>query len=240
MRISNEVKKEIRAGYQKAARPRQYITEACQRYGLKRETVRKIIGLRTRDPEGVEGQRPEDWPPYEEAGGQERAEQSLAPTVRQPKKSGNPNGRPRRLGPGVEKLVVEDLKRGMLLRECAVRYGCSLDTVHRIRKRHLGEIFPGGNAPKAGRPTLSQAEAAFMLADMQQGMTVAAAAKKYGCCEATVIRIRKKFGFAKSGVPGTPPPARTAEGRAGGAEPRPYGKAKEPMRGTEPYNSKED
>lgn len=50
MRISEENKKKIRAGYRKAAKPRAYITRVCEKYGLRRETVRKIIGLRTRDP----------------------------------------------------------------------------------------------------------------------------------------------------------------------------------------------
>lgn len=68
MRISEENKKKIRAGYRKAAKPRAYITRVCEKYGLRRETVRKIIGLRTRDPmlEEAEGKPTVPSWPYDE------------------------------------------------------------------------------------------------------------------------------------------------------------------------------
>lgn len=68
MRISEENKKKIRAGYRKAAKPRAYITKMCEKYGLRRETVRKIIGLRTRDPmlEEAEGKPTVPSWPYDE------------------------------------------------------------------------------------------------------------------------------------------------------------------------------
>ena len=68
MRISEENKKKIRAGYRKAAKPRAYITQMCKKYGLRRETVRKIIGLRTRDPmlEEAEGKPTVPSWPYDE------------------------------------------------------------------------------------------------------------------------------------------------------------------------------
>lgn len=68
MRISEENKKKIRAGYRKAAKPRAYITRMCEKYGLRRETVRKIIGLRTRDPmlEEAEGKPTVASWPYDE------------------------------------------------------------------------------------------------------------------------------------------------------------------------------
>ena len=146
MRISNEVKKEIRAGYQKAARPRQYITEACQKYGLKRETVRKIIGLHTRDPilEEAEGKPTvASWPYDEWAWG--GAAQDGADVVVDGKawkgKKGRlfrvkPSGRPRAFGGEVEQAILADLRQGMTTKDAAARHGCSEDTVRRIRRRN--------------------------------------------------------------------------------------------------------
>ena len=146
MRISNEVKKEIRAGYQKAARPRQYITEACQKYGLKRETVRKIIGLRTRDPmlEEAEGKPTVASWPYDEWawGGAERdgADVVVYGEARKGKKGRlfrvKPSGRPRVFGGEAEQAILADLRQGMATKDAAARHGCSEDTVLRIRRRN--------------------------------------------------------------------------------------------------------
>lgn len=146
MRISNEVKKEIRAGYQKAARPRQYITEACQKYGLKRETVRKIIGLRTRDPmlEEAEGKPTVASWPYDEWawGGAERdgADVVVYGEERKGKKGRlfrvKPSGRPRVFGGEAEQAILADLRQGMATKDAAARHGCSEDTVRRIRRRN--------------------------------------------------------------------------------------------------------
>ena len=146
MRISNEVKKEIRAGYQKAARPRQYITEACQKYGLKRETVRKIIGLRTRDPmlEEAEGKPTVASWPYDEWtwGGVARdgADVVVYGEARKGKKERlfrvKPSGRPRVFGGKEEQAILADLRQGMATKDAAARHGCSEDTVRRIRRRN--------------------------------------------------------------------------------------------------------
>lgn len=146
MRISNEVKKEIRAGYQKAARPRQYITEACQKYGLKRETVRKIIGLRTCDPmlEEAEGKPTVASWPYDEWawGGAERdgADVVVYGEERKGKKGRlfrvKPSGRPRVFGGEAEQAILADLRQGMATKDAAARHGCSEDTVRRIRRRN--------------------------------------------------------------------------------------------------------
>lgn len=146
MRISNEVKKEIRAGYQKAARPRQYITEACQKYGLKRETVRKIIGLRTRDPmlEEAEGKPTVASWPYDEWawGGAERdgADVVVYGEARKGKNGRlfrvKPSGRPRVFGGEAEQAILADLRQGMATKDAAARHGCSEDTVRRIRRRN--------------------------------------------------------------------------------------------------------
>ena len=146
MRISNEVKKEIRAGYQKAARPRQYITEACQKYGLKRETVRKIIGLRTRDPmlEEAEGKPTVASWPYDEWawGGAERdgADVVVYGEARKGKKGRlfrvKPSGRPRVFGGEAEQAILADLRQGMATKDAAARHRCSEDTVRRIRRRN--------------------------------------------------------------------------------------------------------
>lgn len=146
MRISNEVKKEIRAGYQKAARPRQYITEACQKYGLKRETVRKIIGLHTRDPmlEEAEGKPTvASWPYDEWAWGgvaRDGADVVVYGEARKGKKGRlfrvKPSGRPRVFGGEVEQAILADLRQGMATKDVAARHGCSEDTVLRIRRRN--------------------------------------------------------------------------------------------------------
>ena len=146
MRISNEVKKEIRAGYQKAARPRQYITEACQKYGLKRETVRKIIGPHTRDPmlEEAEGKPTvASWPYDEWAWGgvaRDGADVVVYGEARKGKKGrvfrGKPSGRPRVFGGEAEQAILADLRQGMATKDAAARHGCSEDTVRRIRRRN--------------------------------------------------------------------------------------------------------
>ncbi len=146
MRISNEVKKEIRAGYQKAARPRQYITEACQKYGLKRETVRKIIGLHTRDPmlEEAEGKPTvASWPYDEWAWGgvaRDGADVVVYGEARKGKKGRlfrvKPSGRPRVFGGEAEQAILADLRQGMATKDAAARHGCSEDTVRRIRRRN--------------------------------------------------------------------------------------------------------
>lgn len=146
MRISNEVKKEIRSGYQKAARPRQYITEACQKYGLKRETVRKIIGLHTRDPmlEEAEGKPTvASWPYDEWAWGgvaRDGADVEAYGEARKGKKGRlfrvKPSGRPRVFGGEEEQAILADLRQGMATKDAAARHGCSEDTVRRIRRRN--------------------------------------------------------------------------------------------------------
>lgn len=198
MPVSKELARQIHREFCQAARPQQYITEACEKYGLTRAEVRKAIGLRTRDPEEEEGRRPEDWPPYEEAEGQERAEQSPAPTVRQPKKSGNPNGRPRTVDGAAERTLVEDLKNGMPTSEAAVKYGCCRDTVRRIRNRHAEELAACGNVRRRGcvRAFTLDTEVQ-MINDMLDGMTVMEVTQKYACSEATVWRIRKRHGFCE-------------------------------------------
>lgn len=165
MRISNEVKKEIRAGYRKAAKPRAYITKMCEKYGLRRETVRKIIGLRTRDPmlEEAEGKPTVASWPYDEWawGGTGRADAGggvygeAVPAGGSPRSCGaplvneggkrrkrgrvftiKPSGRPRVFGGDVEQAILADLRQGMATKDAAARHGCSEDTVRRIRRRN--------------------------------------------------------------------------------------------------------
>ena len=93
---------------------------------------------------------------------------------------------------------MDDLKQGMTLRATAAKYGCCTDTIYRIRKRHLQELYPDGDAPRGGRPALSRERTLKMLEDMRQGMTIAKAAVVYGCSEATVVRIRHRYGMTKN------------------------------------------
>lgn len=161
MRISEENKKKIRAGYRKAAKPRAYITRVCEKYGLRRETVRKIIGLRTRDPmlEEAEGK------PTVRAGRMTNRHGGGAggggvwgsgacgglprpcgatPLVNEGgkgRKRGRvftikPSGRPRVFGGEVEQAILADLRQGMAAKDAAARHGCSEDTVRRIRRRN--------------------------------------------------------------------------------------------------------
>ena len=146
MRISEENKKKIWAGYRKAAKPRAYITRVCEKYGLRRETVRKIIGLRTRDPmlEEAEGKPTVPSCPYDEWawGGAERdgADVVVDGTARKGKKGRlfrvKPSGRPRVFGGEVEQAILADLRQGMATKDAAARHGCSEDTVRRIRRRN--------------------------------------------------------------------------------------------------------
>lgn len=146
MRISEENKKKIRAGYRKAAKPRTYITRVCEKYGLRRETVRKIIGLRTRDPmlEEAEGKPTVPSWPYDEWawGGAERdgADVVVDGKARKGKKGRlfrvKPSGRPRVFGGEVEQAILADLRQGMATKDAAARHGCSEDTVRRIRRRN--------------------------------------------------------------------------------------------------------
>lgn len=161
MRISEENKKKIRAGYRKAAKPRAYITRICEKYGLRRETVRKIIGLRTRDPmlEEAEGKPTVPSWPYDEwawggAGGGVYGEAVPAGDSPRPcgatplvneggkgRKRGRvftikPSGRPRVFGGEVERAILADLRQGMATKDAAARHGCSEDTVRRIRRRN--------------------------------------------------------------------------------------------------------
>ena len=167
MRISEENKKKIRAGYRKAAKPRAYITKMCEKYGLRRETVRKIIGLRTRDPmlEEAEGKLTVASWPYDEWawGGTMRADagggaygealltgglpSSAAAAAPSPSGEGRkrrgrvftikPSGRPRVFGGEVERAILADLRQGMATKDVAARHGCSEDTVRRIRRRNV-------------------------------------------------------------------------------------------------------
>ena len=161
MRISEENKKKIRAGYRKAAKPRAYITRMCEKYGLRRETVRKIIGLRTRDPmlEEAEGKPTVASWPYDEwawggaardgadvglygeavpAGGLPSSAAAAAPSPSGEGKRGRvkPSGRPRVFGGEVEQAILADLRQGMATKDAAARHGCSEDTVRRIRRRN--------------------------------------------------------------------------------------------------------
>lgn len=161
MRISEENKKKIRAGYRKAAKPRAYITRMCEKYGLRRETVRKIIGLRTRDPmlEEAEGKPTVPSWPYDEwawggvarggadvglyeevvpAGGLPSSAAAEAPSPEGEGKRGRvkPSGRPRVFGGEVEQAILADLRQGMATKDAAARHGCSEDTVRRIRRRN--------------------------------------------------------------------------------------------------------
>lgn len=146
MRISEENKKKIRTGYRKAAKPRAYITRVCEKYGLRRETVRKIIGLRTRDPmlEEAEGKPTVPSWPYDEWawGGAERdgADVVVDGKARKGKKGWlfrvKPSGRPRVFGGEVEQAILADLRQGMATKDAAARHGCSEDTVRRIRRRN--------------------------------------------------------------------------------------------------------
>ena len=163
MRISEENKKKIRAGYRKAAKPRAYITKMCEKYGLRRETVRKIIGLRTRDPmlEEAEGKPTVPSWPYDEwawggeerdgadvglygevvpAGGLPSSADAAAPSPEGEGKRGRvkPSGRPRVFGGEVEQAILADLRQGMATKDAAARHGCSEDTVRRIRRRNEG------------------------------------------------------------------------------------------------------
>ena len=161
MRISEENKKKIRAGYRKAAKPRAYITKMCEKYGLRRETVRKIIGLRTRDPvlEEADGKPTVPSWPYDEwawggaardgadvglygevvpAGGLPSSAAAAAPSPEGEGKRGRvkPSGRPRVFGGEVEQAILADLRQGMATKDAAARHGCSEDTVRRIRRRN--------------------------------------------------------------------------------------------------------
>ena len=146
MRISEENKKRIRAGYRKAAKPRAYITQMCEKYGLRRETVRKIIGLRTRDPmlEEAEGKPTVPSWPYDEWawGGVARdgADVVVYGEARKGKKGRlfrvKPSGRPRVFGGEAEQAILADLRQGMATKDAAARHGCSEDTVRRIRRRN--------------------------------------------------------------------------------------------------------
>ena len=161
MRISEENKKKIRAGYRKAAKPRAYITRMCEKYGLRRETVRKIIGLRTRDPmlEEAEGKPTVASWPYDElawggverdgadvglygevvpAGGLPSSAAAAAPSPEGEGKRGRvkPSGRSRVFGGEVEQAILADLRQGMATKDAAARHGCSEDTVRRIRRRN--------------------------------------------------------------------------------------------------------
>lgn len=161
MRISEENKKKIRAGYRKAAKPRAYITKMCEKYGLRRETVRKIIGLRTRDPmlEEAEGKPTVASWPYDEwawggaardgadvglygevvpAGGLPSSAAAAATSPEGEGKRGRvkPSGRPRVFGVEVEQAILADLRQGMATKDAAARHGCSEDTVRRIRRRN--------------------------------------------------------------------------------------------------------
>lgn len=146
MRISEENKKKIRAGYRKAAKPRAYITKMCEKYGLRRETVRKIIGLRTRDPmlEEAEGKPTvASWPYDEWAWGgvaRDGADVVTYGEARKGKKGRlfrvKPSGRPRVFGGEVEQAILADLRQGMATKDAAARHGCSEDTVRRIRRRN--------------------------------------------------------------------------------------------------------
>ena len=173
MRISEENKKKIRAGYRKAAKPRAYITKMCEKYGLRRETVRKIIGLRTRDPmlEEAEGKPTVPSWPYDEwawAYG-ETAMRADA-------------------GSGVygEALLTE----GLLSSAAAA----APSPVGEGRKRR-GRVF---TIKPSGRPRVFSGEVErAILADLEQGMATKDVAARHGCSEDTVRRIRRRNAAAQ-------------------------------------------
>lgn len=213
MPVSEELARQLHREYCEAARPREYITAACKKYGLAREEVRWAIGLRTRDPTVAES-APTVTVSGQMVQGKERAEQSPAPTQRQEgeraaaggasgtqpptKKRKRGGGRPKMLDAQAEQQILDDLKQGMTLRAAAAKHGCCTDTIYRIRRRHLQELYPDGDAPRGGRPALSREKTQAMLEDMRQGMTIAKAAVVYGCSEATVVRIRHRHGMTKN------------------------------------------
>ena len=106
-------------------------------------------------------------------------------------------GRPRRMTKDIERQMVADLKAGMLLRDAAEKYGCCLTTAHHIKRRNLREIDPEGKGPLRGKRAFTPEQERQLAEDTQNGLSLTAAAAKYGCSEATVIRVRKRCGLAK-------------------------------------------
>lgn len=172
MRISEENKKKIRAGYRKAAKPRAYITKMCEKYGLRRETVRKIIGLRTRDPmlEEAEGKPTVASWPYDEWawGGTMRAD----------------------AGGGV---YGEAVPAGDSPRPCGATP--LVNEGGKARRGKKGRVF---RVKPSGRPRVFGGEVEqAILADLEQGMATKDAAARHGCSEDTVRRIRRRNAAAQ-------------------------------------------
>ena len=97
----------------------------------------------------------------------------------------------------IERQMVADLKAGMLLHDAAEKYGCCLTTAHHIRQRNLREIDPEGKGPLRGKRAFTPEQERQLAEDTQNGLSLTAAAAKYGCSEATVIRVRKRCGLAR-------------------------------------------
>lgn len=182
MRISEENKKKIRAGYRKAAKPRAYITQICEKYGLRRETVRKIIGLRTRDPmlEEAEGKPTVPSWPYDEwawggVGGGVYGE--AVPAGDSPRPC------------GATPLVNEGGKG---------RKSGAFPTVSEGGKAWRGKKGRAFRVKPSGRPRVFGGEVEqAILADLEQGMATKDAAARHGCSEDTVRRIRRRNAAAQ-------------------------------------------
>lgn len=190
MRISEENKKKIRAGYRKAAKPRAYITQMCEKYGLRRETVRKIIGLRTRDPmlEEAEGKPTVPSWPYDEwawaygeavpAGGSPRP-CGATPLV-------NEGGKGRKSGasPAVSEGARGESGASPMASEGGKAWRGKKGRVFRVKPSGRPRVF-GGEVEQA------------ILADLEQGMATKDAAARHGCSEDTVRRIRRRNAAAQ-------------------------------------------
>lgn len=201
MRISEENKKKIRAGYRKAAKPRAYITQMCEKYGLRRETVRKIIGLRTRDPmlEEAEGKPTVPSWPYDEWawGGTWRADADdgvygeAVPAGGSPRPCGatplvNEGGKGRKSGASP---MASEGARGESGAFPTVSEG---GKAWRGKKGRVFRVKPSGR-PRVFGGEVEQA----ILADLEQGMATKDAAARHGCSEDTVRRIRRRNAAAQ-------------------------------------------
>lgn len=139
MKIREEQRHELYIGFCRAKNPAEYIRRQAELLGVSRDDVRRAVGLRSPDPQTVREEPVKVYKMYSVApkgktcAGCNTRRGSAPYTVRR-RAVYVPTGRPPKFTKVQQAAMLEDMRQGMRVKECAAKHGCSANYLLQLRK----------------------------------------------------------------------------------------------------------
>lgn len=139
MKISEEQRHELYTGFCRAKNPAEYIRRQAELLGVSRDDVRRAVGLRSPDPQTVREEPVKVYKMYSVTPqGQTCAgcntRRRSAPDTAHRHAAYVPTGRPPKFTEVQQAAMLEDMRQGMRVKECAAKHGCSANYLLQLRK----------------------------------------------------------------------------------------------------------